>query len=81
MVLFGFLDARTIRFEWSICLPKQLSQFLGVVQSILIDRMPTFANSPIASPVPQRILRHAEELGCLLNGHEFTQFRHRNFPQ
>ena len=79
MVLFGFLGASDIRFARPVGLPKQLSQFGGIIQPILIDRMTPFFDTPIAPPITKRILRHAEKIGGLLDGHEFTQFRHRTF--
>lgn len=80
MVLFGRAAVRNSCFPRLVCLMQQLAEFVGVVQPVMVHGMPAFLDPTIASPIPQRILRHAEKLSGLLNGHEFAQFRHRSIP-
>ena len=46
----------------------------------MVHGMPTFLNPAVSAPIAKRILRHAEKLSGLLDGHEFAQFRHRSIP-
>jgi hypothetical protein len=79
-MLFGGAAVRSGCFARLVSLLQQLAEFVSVIEPVMIDWMPAFLDPTIASPIPQRILRHAEKLSCLRNGHEFAQFRHRSIP-